>query len=905
VSTILNRASRNFLWRHPWQLALAIVGIALGVAVVISIDLAMESSLNAFDQAGKAFSGVASHRIIAGDGGLDEKLYRRLRVDEGIQKLSPVVNAYVFASKQADAGFNLIGIDPFIEKSFRSIWQTLHNENTTGDLLTRLITEPNTALISEQTASRLGLNIEDDLTIDTDHGERRLKIIGLLSPNNAVSEQVLSRLIVTDIATAQEVLELFGRLSSIEVLIDEHQPDAATTSAHTPSLEIAAPVPDRPAAYTPSLEIAAPAPDRLAAYTPSLEILRKALPGNALLVEAESQSQAMREMTRAFSINLKALGLLSLLVGMFLIYNTMTFLVMQRRRLIGSLRSIGVTRGQIFKLIIGEALLLAAIGTLIGIVLGIALGQGLLYLISGTINAIYFRIDAASLMITPLQLGKGVLLGIAATLLSVLPPAFEATRISPLTALVRSQLESGIRRLIKTANLISGVFILGGMALALWSGKSIVLGLASIFLLLFGFAMMTPALTLMFMKLIERIFGRLSGVLVRLPVRMVSAEISRTGIAIAALMIAVSATIGMDLMIDSFRQTVADWVQTSLRADLYVSLPGEKMPDAKAEQDQRLKARLAELQGVKMLSSVLHTNAAIVRNDVSAEAGAAAEDDFIKVAVFELNEKSRPGFIFKHEIDNELWDRFERQQTVIVTEPYAYHHGVKIGDKIRLRTDSGSQPFEVIGIYADYSGDRGHLAMSRRNYQRYWPDLGYSGIGVYAKDGVDLQQLENRISKLLTGQQTVKSDQAIYKASMAMFEQTFTITETLRWLSAAIAFVGVFSALMALQFERIRQLGILRAIGITSGQLAVLITGETALMGLVAGLIAIPVGYTVAYMLIFVIYQRSFGWTMAFHFNPGVIYQGLALALIAATLAGIFPALKMAQTKPAEALRSE
>ncbi|MGZ5045519.1 MAG: ABC transporter permease, partial [Methylobacter sp.] len=374
---------------------------------------------------------------------------------------------------------------------------------------------------------------------------------------------------------------------------------------------------------------------------------------------------------------------------------------------------------------------------------------------------------------------------------------------------------------------------------------------------------------------------------------------SRTGIAIAALMIAVSATIGMDLMISSFRQTVADWVQTSLRADLYVSLPGKKMPGARAEEDQRLKAKLAELQGVKMLSSVLHTNVAIASKSVE------KENDFTKVAVFELNEKSRQGFIFKHKMDNTLWDRFEQQQTVIVTEPYAYHHGVKIGDKIRLRTDHGSEPFEVLGIYADYSGDRGHLAMSRRNYQRYWPDLGYSGIGVYAKDDVDLQQLENQIKKLLTGQQAVQSDQAIYKASMAVFEQTFTITETLRWLLAAIAFVGVFSALMALQFERTRQLGILRAIGITSGQLAMLITGETGLMGLVAGLIAIPVGYIVAYMLIFVIYQRSFGWTMAFHFHSGVIYQGLALAVIAATLAGIFPALKMAQTKPAEALRLE
>jgi putative ABC transport system permease protein len=915
MSSVLNRASRNFLWRHPWQLALAIVGIALGVAVVISIDLAMESSLNAFDQAGKAFSGVARHRIIAGDGGgLDEKLYRRLRVEEGIQNLSPVVSGYVVASKQADAGFNLIGIDPFVEKPFQSIWQTRHHEDTTADWLSRLITEPDTALISEQTASRLGLKIDDDLTIETEQGERRLKIIGLLAPNNAVSEQVLSRLIITDIATAQEVLGLFGRLSSIEVLIDEQQPDSGSSAAHPPSLAIAAPAPGRPAAYT-----------------PSLAIVRKVLPGNALLATAESQSQAMREMTRAFSINLKALGLLSLLVGMFLIYNTMTFLVMQRRRLIGSLRSIGVTRSQIFRVIIGEAFLLAAIGTLIGIVLGIALGQGLLYLISGTIDAIYFRIDAASLMITPLQIGKGALLGISATLLSVLPPAFEATRISPVTVLVRSQLESGLRRLIKTANLVSGVFIVGGMALALWSGKSIALGLASIFLLLFGFAMLTPALTLMFMKLIERVFGRLSGVLVRLPVRMVSAELSRTGIAIAALMIAVSATIGMDLMIGSFRQTVADWIQTSLRADLYVSLPGDKRPD-QAQQDQRLKAKLAELQGVQMLSSVLHTSviardgvyaenlsgtgSAIARDGVYAanrsgtDAAIASksvetENGFTKVAVFELNEKSRPGFIFKHETGNDLWDKFEQQQTVIVTEPYAYHHNVKIGQNILLRTDSGSQPFEVIGIYADYSGDQGHLAMSRRNYLRYWPDLGYSGIGVYAKDGVDLQQLENRINKLITGQQSVKSDQAIYKASMEMFEQTFTITETLRWLSAVIAFVGVFSALMALQFERTRQLGILRAIGVTSGQLAMLITGETALMGLVAGLIAIPVGYIVAYMLIFVIYLRAFGWTMAFHFNAGEIYQGLALAVIAATLAGILPALKMMQTKPAEALRSE
>jgi putative ABC transport system permease protein len=256
-------------------------------------------------------------------------------------------------------------------------------------------------------------------------------------------------------------------------------------------------------------------------------------------------------------------------------------------------------------------------------------------------------------------------------------------------------------------------------------------------------------------------------------------------------------------------------------------------------------------------------------------------------------------------VEDGLWHRFENQKTVFVTEPYAFHQDIQIGQSIQIKTDKSVQKFEVIGITAEYSGDQGHLVMSRQNYQRFWRDLGYTGVGVYASPGADLKQLEHRISQLLRQQQTVKSNQDIYKASMKLFEQTFSITETLRWLSAMIAFVGVFSALMALQFERTRQLGVLRAIGITSRQLTVLIISETGLMGLVAGLLAIPIGFMVAYVLIFVVYQRSFGWTMAFYFDWTVLYQGLMLAFVAALLAGVFPAIKMARTQPVEALRTE
>lgn len=848
MATTLHRASYRFLLRHPWQLALAVVGIALGVSVVVAIDLAMTSSLDAFDRANKALSGTANYRIVASDGGLDEALYVRLRVDQGFDRLSPVVKGNVTVAGRPDSYLNLIGIDPFIEKSFQAAWQG-DNEGGRNTWLNRLVTEPGTALVGAVTAERLGWREYDEIRIETDRGPATLKIIGLLRPDNPVAKQLLSQLIITDIATAQETLGTTGRLNAIDVIVDPAQSER-------------------------------------------LDRLRKALPTGAILVSMESQAQAMQEMTRAYDLNLQAMSLLSLLVGMFLIYNTMTFLVLQRRRLLATLRSLGVTRGQIFKLILGEALLIAGAGIVIGILLGIVLGQGVLSLIAGTINAFYFRVDASTLSLSVWQLAKAVLLGFAATVLAVLPPAFDATRIAPSTIWVRSNLEQGMRRLFTSAIWISAALIAASLLLTGYSGKGIASGLVAVFLLMLGFALLTPVLALMAMKLADALISRSGGVVARMPARLIGAEISRTGIAIAALMIAVAATIGMDLMIGSFRQTVADWLKTTLRADLYVSMMSERAPGERAGGDHRLKTALAQLEGVDQLSTVLHTKMLV-------------DGKLTKMTVYEMIKPSRPGFVFKHALPGDFWQRFERDATVIITEPYAYLHHVNLGAKLRLRGDHGDKLYEVIGIYADYSGDQGHLAMSRQNYSKDWPDLGYSGIGVYVRDGTDINRLERDIGKRLTDRQSLKSNRAIYEASMELFEQTFAVTETLRWLSALIAIAGVFSALMAIQFERTQELGILRAIGMTPKQLGLLIVAETGLMGLVAGLIAVPVGFAVAYQLIFVVYRRSFGWTMAFQPDAGTISQGLALALTAALLAGVLPAMKMARTQPAEALRTE
>ena len=848
MRTLLAKASYQYLLRHPWQLLLALVGIMLGVAVVIAIDLAIDSSLRAFEQAGKAVSGNASHTIIAATGGLDEGLYVRLRVAKGVQNLSPRVKGTVKLTKHPAQHFKLVGIDPLAERALQAGWQLQRNKPIAGNILLRLMHEDFTALLSRQTAQKLHLAINDLLAVATPDGVTQLKIIGFLEADNALAKQALANLLITDIATAQLVLHKLGQLSAIDVLLPREE-DAVK--------------------------------------------LRAMLPKGLSLVASAAENRSIQQMTEAFSINLKAMGLLSLLIGMFLIYNTMTFLAVQRRQLFGILRALGVTQQQLFKLLISEALLLAIVGTCSGILLGFLLGGGLLELVSATINAIYFRIDASALVLTGTQLMKALLLGIGTTLLAVLLPAWEATRGVPRAALQRIVFEKQSHRISKISTWLGGCCVLTGGLLTLLSASSIVLGLASVFFLLFGFALMTPGLTLLLMPPLEPLLGLLFGIQGRIPPRMVAAEISRTGIAIAALMIAVAATIGMDLMINSFRETVAQWLQTSLQADFYISRDRSADNPDEITKDLALKRLLAEIPGVRMLSSVFHTRVV-------------ADGHATRVAVFELNNQSKQGFILEQQIDPSVWQKFtSRQATVFVTEAYAYHHATHLGDQLLLQTRSGLQPFTVIAVYKDYSGDRGHLAMGRNNYLRYWQQPGYSGIGVYADPASDMLQLQNRLADILPASYSLQSNQNIYQASMQIFEQTFRITLTMRWLAAAVAFVGVFSALMALQFERTRQLGVFRAMGMTPGQLSLMISAETGLMGCMAGLLAIPAGYLVSVLLIYVVYQRSFGWVLTFHMNPAVFLQGLGIAIAAALLAGIIPALKMAGIVPAEALRNE
>ena len=844
----LARLAGRQLFSHPWQLVLAIIGIALGVSVAVSIDLANGSALRAFRLATEAVSGRATHQILGGPAGLPDDLYRRLRLELGVRHAAPIVEGDVAVVGRTGRTLHVLGIDPFVDAEFRPYLGAEDRRESRGrDLLSRagdLVGRSGTALITASTAHELGLAPGRDLTLDVGGDRRALTIVGLLEPADSTSARALEQLVVTDIATAQELFAAVGHLTRIDLIVDD--------------------------------------PKLLARVT-------DALPGGADLVAAGAQAGVTGRMILAFQWNLTALSLLALVVGMFLIYQTMTFSVVQRRPLIGSLRALGVSRDEVFWLVMSEAAVIGIAGTVAGLGLGFAMAQGLLRLVTRTINDLYFTLSVHDVTLEPMTLAKGVLLGLGATAVAALAPAFEATKAPPRVVMSRASLETRARRDAHRAGWLGVAAIAAGVVVLALSG-AIITGFIGLFLVMIGCALVTPVIALGLLRPVHGIAGAVFGLLGSLATRGIVAALSRTSVAMAALMIAVAAAIGVGVMIASFREAVTSWLEGTLRADVYVSAPSRAGSRPDSTLDPSLVTRLITTPGVAGAST---SRGVLVQSPRGP----------VHVIALGIDPSRPPRWRFREGSADAVWNG----DAVVVSEPYANRHGTRVGAFVRLRTDRGEQDFRVAGVFYDYGSSAGIVVMSRRSYELAWNDDRLSSVALEAAPGVDAEQLIGKVRERTAGgpRLVIRSNRALREASLKIFDRTFAITGVLRTLSLVVAFVGMLAALMAMQLERTREIGVLRALGLTPRQVWRLITVQTGMIGLLSGVLAVPTGLLLAFVLVFVINRRSFGWTMSIDPSPSILLQGVLLSVVAALLAGLYPAWRMARASPAEALRDE
>jgi len=832
LAPLLWRSSLRFMAHHKWQSWLTFTGIALGVTMVVAVDLANSSARRAFSLSLESVTGNVTHQIIGGPKGIDETIYSRLRRELAIRSSAPMVTGRVEIRDQA---FRLIGSDPFSEAQLDRHTLKLHQ----GEL-SEVLLDPAAVVLSERGASRLELSLNETFSVQIIGREAEVKLVAIFATDNPAATDGL---IFADIAVAQRLLQRTGRLDRIDLILDLHDQQ------------------------------------RVSAW----------LPDELKLVESETRNHSLQQISEAFHINLTAMSLLALLVATLLIYNTMTLSVIQRRHMLGIYRTLGVSRREIFSLILSESLVMAVAASAAGLISGLLLGQMLVQLVTRTINDLYFSLHVTAFLIDPWSLLKGFSLGVVMTLLSTLLPAWEANRTEPIAVQQRSVLEEQWRRRLPLLVIVGIGLLLLGMSLVNSDHDSLLEGYMALTMIVLGFCLIVPSLVVGLIRVTLMIISPMQTQVVRMAIRGISAGISRTGLAVAALTVAVSVTVGVGVMIGSLRHTVIVWLEQSLNGDIYIAPASPN----NISSVNSLMHELVEVDGIRRVTSNRVLN---------------VESEFGPVRLMAITPN---GVELRMPIKSSLQgatELFSTGQGVLISEPLAYHRQLGTGDTLSLHTRKGPRQFPIVGVFYDYTSTHGMVAMQRDLYRHWWGDDSISGLTVYGNDGIATETLRNSIRTVIGSRQAqflVISNSEIRQNAMGIFDRTFVITDVMRILAVLVAFIGVLSALIALQLERAREFGILRATGMTPGQVRVMIIVQTLLMGLFAGLLAIPLGLLMADVLIEVINRRAFGWSMQQILPPVVLVQAMSLALISAFLAGLYPAQKAATISPATALREE
>ena len=868
LARLLARSSWHFYRRHPAQLLLSILGIVLGVAIVTAVLITNDSSQRAFALSSEALYGRTTHQL-TGALGVDQAEYVNLRRRFPHLSMAPVIQGYVAIG---DEVFSILGLDPFREAAFNRTTplsdmaessvsgnsvQTGANELTDPLALDgatiRSLLKPDALLVSEQSATEQGWQPGQDINMDVGGRPIVATFAGTFSTSNPAAA---AGLLIGDIGFVQVLLNRGDHIDRIDLILNDDQ----------------------------------------------LQELGEQLPSNLELSAAISRQQTMTAMTRGFHINLTAMSLLALVVGMFLIHNTMTFAVVQRREVFAIKRITGITASALLFSILAEAFIISLIGSILGIALGYAMAGILIELTTQTINDLYFVLHVQQIWFSPWLIAAGLLLGVGSSLIAASLSAFDAAHTSPVQARQRSLVEQRTNSALPLFAAGGVLIMLLGLVLAILPLQSLIVGFAALMLLILGYGLALPWLVKRMARLLQPLAARV-GITASLAIGGIERNISRTGLAIAALSIAVSATFGVDIMIGSFRSTVDTWLGSTLQSDLYISAPST----VSSQNDTLLPEGIVDqARAIEGVTSVSTGRTLSVSTDVGTISMLIVQPHDQTDGRFELIDINPDQTL-------QLWRDWSSLDSaldsVLISEPLATRHQLRAGDRLQLFTErEGYHPFTIVGIFRDFGSSHGKLLISRGVYSRYWSDKQITSLGILLNDPQTDDEIITAIRQTLSSTSQpllVRSNTDIHQQSLAVFDRTFEVTRVLRWLTVGVAFVGIFSALLALHLERAREFAIIRATGATRQQIMLVVILQTFLMGLFAGLLALPLGWLMSEMLIKVINVRSFGWTMRSLIPEGSVAATLMLACLSAVLAGVYPAWRLSRAHIAEQLRDD
>lgn len=875
--SLLRPISLRRIAEHRLRAAMTATGIALGVAVLIAVVTVNRGIVGSFSNTLDDISGKVHLEVRGGDTGLDEGLLEQVRGVPGVQFATPVIQRTLDVADGQGDSLAILGInfteDPKAIRFFYNLdpdelkrqeaKKAKADEDFEEDPFA-LLDAKRQLVVTQQFAARWNRGKGDTIDLMTLEGRQPFTIYSVAQAKGPL-KAMGGNLAIMDYLDAQETFGLGHRVDRFDIAVAQAQE-----------------------------------PGRIDAVALAL---RKSLGGKYDVERPGKRQERQEHMLRSFKLALAIGAGVSLIVGMFLIYHTLSISVAQRRTEIGILRAAGTTRRQIVALFTVEGTLFGLAGSVLGLGLGAVLARFMLEQSAESVGELYMRVDRPTSEVPPWALGAGLVIGTLCSALAALLPAWRASRLSPVETIRNTAYDFKIGP--PTLHLGPREWA----ALGLWALVPLVaqgpaidgfpaFGLFSMFLVVLGATLLSRWIVLAANRVLGPICANLLGIEGRLAADNVTRNAGKAAVTVASLMVGLSMVMGSAILTHSFRASIDTWVQQTVPADLFVTSGNITGGIKNSPVDPKLAAQMATVPGVQMVDMIRLRNI-----------------DYADSRVMLLSLQTRIRFARHNDWPLVAWQGSRSHvlpdltagKGVVVSVTFAHKHHKKPGDTVELQTATGRKAFPILATLTDYTSDQGSIFMDRDLYVREWQDDRVDTFEPYLQPGADPEHVRQEIVRRWGPQYKLfaLTNKQFREEIARMIERVFSITRALEFVTIFISLLSVVNTLLTTILDRMREIGVLRAIGMVRGQLARMIVIESTVLALIGAAVGIAVGTVNGILILTVVEAQDTGWEVPLRF-PWANASLYALVLVAVGVAAaLYPSRVAGRVQVVDALGYE
>lgn len=853
--SLLKMVSFRHVLGSPLRTSLTIMGVAIGVATLVGITAINRSVMEAFRSTIDTIAGKADLTAAAEETGMPEALLDQVRAVAGVAHASGSVSVVAPVKDSPKENLYVMGIDLLDDGFFRTYEGVDTDVSKLNDDL-EFLNSTDRILLSERFAQSHRLKTGDTFELITPDGAKPFVVHGLLKETGP--------------------LKAFG--GSVGVMFFASLQEAFSRGRTLTRIDIAA---------TDKNEV---------------EALRRRLQGvlgGSIEVEPpERRGQTVETMVRSFQLGLNFGSGIALLVGVFLVYNTVSIGVVQRRREIGTLRALGATKATIRALFMLEASVFGALGSGVGLPFGLLVGRAAIAGVSDSVSTLYVRVNPQDVRLGAYEVGLGLLLGVAGSVFAAMRPAWVASGVQPVEALRRDVfVGSGAARLKSWPTAVAlALFALAWPATLLpaFVENMAFGGYLSVFFVIMGITLLSPLL----LRALHRPFRapgeRLMGIPGRLAADNFARSPVRTAVPVSALTVGVAMAITVGGFVRSFQASSERWIDQALPADLFVTSSAKVSGVQSQPMSASVEDEFKDIAGVDVVDQVR-----ILPYDVLG----------LRIYIISSDSRiadQRGAMVLKQ--GRRPTEAERRAGHVLISENLARRRHLEVGSTFPISTPAGARTFTVSGVIIDYTSDQGVVMMDRPIFIELFKDTTVDSFHVYlAEPQRDLERVRGAITSRI-GQKFnlyVLSNLELREEAKAMVGRAFSITYAMEVIAVVLALLGVINTLLAAVLDRTREIGLLRAVGADRGHIVRLFASEAAFIGIAGGAMGVLSGGVLGYIVTKVVGVQATGWEFPYLYPWSTALQLFSAATACAVLAGLYPARRAAGLDVVEALAYE